>query len=231
MTGKRRGRPAVPAAAADASIPEKADAAVARAVAPYAETLPIRMLSTFSKLGDQPPMLAISGAVLASGILVREPRLARAGVRMIAAHLLATAAKNMVKRRIDRTRPKVLVKEGRYKMRPGDSRAKEQTSFPSGHSAGAVAVAAALAREYPEYRLPALAAGGAIAIAQIPRCTHYPTDVVAGSSIGAISALATGAVIDRLLGAPPAAEGDEDADPRAAVRRGSAVAAAGGFSG
>jgi membrane-associated phospholipid phosphatase len=199
MSGKRA-KTKVPAAAAGASPPEKADVAVTKAVAPYTETLPIRMLSTFSKLGDQPPMLAISGAVLASGILARESRLARAGVRMIAAHLLATAAKNMVKRRIDRTRPRLLVNEGRYKMRPGDNEAKEQTSFPSGHSAGAVAVAAAFAHEYPEYRLPALAAAGTIAIAQIPRCTHYPTDVAAGTAIGAISAVATGAAIDRLLG-------------------------------
>jgi membrane-associated phospholipid phosphatase len=207
MSGKRK-RNLVPEAAADASAPEKADVAVARSVAPYTDSLPIRALSTFSKLGDQPPMLAISGAVLGAGVLARDRRLVRAGVRMIAAHLLATAAKNLVKRRIDRTRPRVLVKEGRYKMRPGRNEAKEETSFPSGHSAGAVAVAAAFGREYPEYRLPAYAVAGAIAVAQIPRCTHYPTDVAAGMAIGAVSAIATSAAIDRLIEALPSSERD-----------------------
>jgi undecaprenyl-diphosphatase len=125
---------------------------------------------------------------------------------MIAAHLVATAAKNLIKRRIDRTRPHLLVDEGRYGMQPGTRKAKEVTSFPSGHSAGAAAVAAAFAREYPEYRLPAYAAAGTIALAQIPRCAHYPTDVAAGIAIGALSAALTGETIDRLEAALPLAE-------------------------
>ena len=41
-----------------------------------------------------------------SGLVRRDGRMARAGARMIAAHLLATAAKNFVKHRVDRTRPR-----------------------------------------------------------------------------------------------------------------------------
>src|ERR1044072_417286 len=127
-------------------------------------------------------MLAISGAVLGAGLLRRDRRMGRTGVRMIAAHLLATAAKNFVKRRVDRTRPNVLVQEGRYEMTPGDKRAKADTSFPSGHSAGAVAVARPFPRDYPEYAVAANLAAATIALAQIPRCAHYPTDVGAGSA-------------------------------------------------
>jgi undecaprenyl-diphosphatase len=226
MSGKRR-RSSAPTAAAGASAPEKADVAVTEAVAPYADSLPVRLLSTFSKLGDQPPMLALSGAVLGAGLLRGDARMARAGGRMIAAHLLATAAKNMIKRRIDRTRPGVLVEEGRYRMKPGKNRAKAVTSFPSGHSAGAIAVAAAFAQEYPEHRAAAYAAAGAIAIAQIPRCAHYPTDVAAGTAIGLLSALAAGSAIDRAGQAVPGS--DEQGSPEDELRGWAAAVREGGI--
>jgi len=76
------------------------------------------------------------------------------------------------------------------KPRKGRSRSKEETSFPSGHSAGAVAVAQAFARELPEYRGAALAGAGFIAVAQVPRGAHYPTDVAAGLAIGWLSEVA-----------------------------------------
>ena len=74
----------------------------------------------------------------------------------------------------------------------GRNTSKEETSFPSGHSAGAAAVARAFARDYPEHAAPAYAAAGALALAQIPRCAHYPTDVGAGLALG----LAAEAVVD-----------------------------------
>ncbi len=173
--------------ATDASAPEKADASVAEAVAPYRETSFVRALSAFSKLGDQPPMRVISGAVLVSGLLLGNQRLRRAGVRMIAAHTLATLAKDFIKHRVDRTRPDQLVDKGRYKMEPGHSEEHEETSFPSGHSAGAVAVARAFAREFPEYAALTESAASLIALGQVPRGTHFPTDVMAGSAIGFVS--------------------------------------------
>lgn len=188
----------VPKPAGDASAVEKADVAVTRAVAPYRKTPPIKALSFYSKMGDQPPMLALSGAVLAFGLLSDDSRVARAGVRMIAAHLLATAVKNVIKGQVDRTRPTVLVKEGRYDMKPGHTDTKEQTSFPSGHSAGAVAVARAFVRDFPDQAPAAYGAAGAIALAQIPRCAHYPTDVATGIAIGCLSEAVTSKLLDRL---------------------------------
>ena len=162
----------------------KADKAALNATRPYQDSVPVRLLSWASELGDQPQLLTLSGSVLLAGLLARDRRLRRAGARMIAAHLLATAAKNFVKRRIDRTRPRSLNGKDDHEPKPGRDTGKEQTSFPSGHSAGAVAVARAFSREFPEHAPAALGAAGLIALAQIPRCAHYPTDVGAGIAIG-----------------------------------------------
>jgi membrane-associated phospholipid phosphatase len=175
------------AAVNDVSALEQADAAVAQAVAPYRHSRTVRLLGWMSEIADQPPLIALCTATLGWGLVSRNPRLARAGARMLASELLATAAKTVVKRSVDRTRPKVLVEEGHYEMHPGDSRGHRINSFPSGHTAGAVTVARAIARDYPEHAAAAYAAAAAIAAIQVPRCTHYPTDIAAGAVVGIAS--------------------------------------------
>ncbi len=162
----------------------KADAAVTDEFSERRASRPMQLLATASDLGDQPQLRLIGGAVLAAGLIGARPRLIRAGFRMLLAHELATVVKNFVKHRVDRTRPRSAVTRRQAKARHGRNTGKEITSFPSGHTAGAVAVAAAFAREFPEYRVPAMAAAGFVGLAQIPRCTHYPTDVGAGALLG-----------------------------------------------
>ncbi|HEU5285418.1 MAG TPA: phosphatase PAP2 family protein, partial [Sphingomicrobium sp.] len=147
------------------------------------------------QLGDQPELRAISAAVVAAGLLAANRRLVRTGVRMLLAHEIATLAKDVIKRRIDRTRPHSARTEAERTAKPGRHTAKTKTSFPSGHSAGAIAVARALAREYPGLQAPALAAAGIVAAAQVPRLNHYPSDVVAGLALGAASEAAADLVM------------------------------------
>jgi membrane-associated phospholipid phosphatase len=174
-----------------------ADEAAAEAALPYRGSPAMEALGRFASLGDQPPLRTLCVAVIAAGVAGRNRRLARAGVRMLVAHTLATLAKDYVKERVDRTRPRSRGDGGKDHIpKPGRHTAKEETSFPSGHSAGAAAVARAFARDYPEYAAPAYAAGGALALAQIPRCAHYPTDVGAGLAIGA----AAEAIVDIGIG-------------------------------
>lgn len=192
----------VPDAVANASAIEQADVAVTKAVAPLRDSALVRALGLVSELADQPPLISICAATLAWGLVTRNPRLARCGSRMLAAELLATALKTVVKDSVDRTRPKVLVEEGRYAFEPGDSHGHPITSFPSGHTAGAVTVARALARDYPDAAPAAYAAAVAVAAVQVPRCTHYPTDIVAGAMIGLVAE----AVVSHLIGTAPTSD-------------------------
>ena len=110
---------------------------------------------------------------------------------MLVSHEAATLAKRAVKNRVERWRPHSADDSAQVKPRKGHSRASELNSFPSGHSAGAFAVASAFAGEYPEYRASALAAAGTVAAVQVPTASHYPSDVAAGTAIG----LATEALV------------------------------------
>lgn len=166
---------------------EQADAAADRAVAPLASSRPVRIAALLSEIGDQPQLRALCLAAIGIGIVGRKPRLARAGVQMLLAHDLATELKNLGKRNIDRTRPRSRRGTDGHRFTAGHHHAKEQTSFPSGHSAGTFSVARAFGRHFPEHRGWALAAAGLIALIQIPRRAHYPSDVIAGTAIGLIA--------------------------------------------
>lgn len=166
---------------------EKADIAVARKASSVRDAPLGKIASVLGEAGDQPPLLALSGLVLGAGLWRRDGRLTRAGVRMLAAELVATAIKDVVKRSVSRIRPNRMLDGERYEMKRGGPYEGKWNSFPSGHTAGAVAVSRALAREYPQARLPAYAAATAIAGAQIPSCNHYPSDIGAGVAIGLLS--------------------------------------------
>ncbi len=108
----------------------------------------------------------------------------RAGLRMLAAHSLATLAKAFVKDGVDRTRPGDAIDKSEYRMQAGDSHAPRLQSMPSGHSAGTVAVAASVLTDYPQVAGPALVGSVAVVSAQLPARNHYLSDVAVGSAIG-----------------------------------------------
>jgi undecaprenyl-diphosphatase len=164
-----------------------------RAFKPYRKTAPIKALRWFGQAGDQLQLRVLCGGLLAAGVLRRDPRMAGAAVRMLVSHEAATLAKKAVKNRVDRVRPHS-ADANQVEPRKGSSKAKVLNSFPSGHSAGAMAVSCAFAAQYPEYRAPALIAGGAVCAAQVPTCSHYPSDVIAGAVIGIATDTVVGAL-------------------------------------
>ncbi|MES2754168.1 MAG: phosphatase PAP2 family protein [Pseudomonadota bacterium] len=166
---------------------QRADRNVAAKAGKRRDTALVQAIGTLSEIGDQPPMVALGVATLLGSAVRRDAKLARTGLRMLAAHALATGAKTVLKRNIDRTRPHAPLNGGVYKAKRGHSHDPALNSFPSGHTAGAVAVARAVARAYPQAAPAALAGAGAIAAVQVPRAQHYVSDITAGLIIGLAS--------------------------------------------
>jgi membrane-associated phospholipid phosphatase len=164
---------------------EKADRRASRkAIKAHAETPPLQWLGAVSGWADQPPVAAICALTTAAGLLHGDARLTRTGLRMGAAFALTTLSKALVKSAVDRTRPREAARRG-YKSGKGRRNAGPVNSFPSGHTGNAVALAGAIAREYPQAAAPAYAVAAGTGALQLPRGAHYGTDVVAGAVIGA----------------------------------------------
>jgi undecaprenyl-diphosphatase len=174
---------------------EELDAAVATALVPMAEEGTIKAIGEVSDLSDQEPLYAGAAAFLAVAALARHGPTWRSGTRILAAHLLATGLRGIIKELVDRTRPDAAARLGRYVFREGQRRDSDYSSFPSGHTAGALAVALAVGRDYPRGRWPALGTAAAASVAQVIRSKHYVSDVVAGAAI----AWGAEVLIDRLI--------------------------------
>src|SRR5437870_759767 len=87
----------------------------------------------------------------------------------------------MLKRTFGRQRPCALEPHCWATLLPPD-----QFSFPSGHSMTAFAVAVTLSLFYPSLEAPLLFCAFSIALSRILLGMHYLSDVVAGSSLGAV---------------------------------------------
>lgn len=191
---------------------ERADLRVTRAIARHRRKPAVKAAGEASEIGDQPPLRAISAAVLLLGLWRRDATLARVGADMLASHTLATAVKDVVKQTVDRTRPDHAIEKG-YRMEKGGSRTHSLSSFPSGHTAGAVAVAEAVAHGFPALAVPARCAAGAVALIQIPRCKHFVSDIAAGAAIGWAAAVSVRAIMRLAEGTGAADQSDARGRP------------------
>ncbi|QEV21262.1 bifunctional phosphatase PAP2/diacylglycerol kinase family protein [Streptomyces alboniger] len=115
------------------------------------------------------------------------PRARRAAVRGVASLALASATINTLgKRSVRRARPLLdtvpLIRQ--LKRQP------ITTSFPSGHSASAVAFATGVALESRAWGAGVAPVAGAVALSRVYTGVHFPGDVVAGAALGAGAAFA-----------------------------------------
>jgi len=166
---------------------EKVDLRVAQGAALDPDGGPGKWVSRFAEMGDQPPLAMLSIAVAAVGAIRRDERLARTGLRMLAALSLSTMAKTIGKGTIDRTRPEEMLDKGNYRLEEGDSKDGQLRSMPSGHSAGVTAVAVAAIQDYPRPLAPAAAVAGAVMAAQLPSRNHFLSDIAAGAALGLVA--------------------------------------------
>lgn len=163
---------------------ERVDIKAGHAAAEWHDHVVVRALKLVRELADQPPLIALSIGTAVVGAARGDRRLARTGARMLASHLAATAIKAAIKRRIDRARPRLFSSDHDHRLTRGDRNEGPHNSFPSGHTAGAMAVSRAILREYPGASGPAYAAAVATGALQLPTGSHFPIDVLAGAAIG-----------------------------------------------
>lgn len=183
---------------------KKAAAALARAeheatatAASKHDTPAVAAVAAVGDLADQPPLFALALGTLALGVVLRRPQLARTGARMLVAEAVATGIKTVVKRSVDRTRPAKALGDGEHKVGHGRGTSDSAfNSFPSGHTAGAVAVAQAAAHGTPAAALPARLAAAGVGAVQLPGGKHYLSDVAVGAAIGWVAERIAGAAVD-----------------------------------
>lgn len=129
--------------------------------------------------------------LIAAFVLVRGDLAHRAAVRraVVAAGLsagLGLALAQVISRLVDRPRPFVAHPDtvhlfAKHAADPG---------FPSDHATAAFAIAVALLLRSRRWGAIALAAATVLAVTRVAMGIHYPTDVLAGAALGALSALA-----------------------------------------
>lgn len=73
-------------------------------------------------------------------------------------------------------------------------------SFPSGHTAAAVAFASGVARELPQARLPLDSLAALVGYSRVHTGVHYPGDVIAGALLGGAIAEISTDMLARLCG-------------------------------
>ena len=197
---------------------EDADIALSETVSAERKNPWVKALGTLGDMGDQPQLATLSACTLAFGLISGRPRVAIAGANMLLSFGVATAMKAAIKKTVSRTRPSLMLDEGTYAVEPLGPDEGAWHSFPSGHTAGSVAVARALARSCPEAALPAYAAAALIAGIQLPTAHHFASDIVAGAAIGfaadALVERATRLVLETLTEPPEPDELGEAAPKR-----------------
>jgi len=131
--------------------------------------------------------LASAGLLAMSG-----PRGRRAGLSgLLAAFTTAGVVNVLVKPLGRRGRPD---RAGARIPRVRHVRMPSSHSFPSGHTAAAVAFADGAGRELPAARLPLYALAAAVGYSRVHTGVHYPGDVLAGAALGVAVAEVTARV-------------------------------------
>lgn len=121
------------------------------------------------------PALAL--ALVASGRPGHEALLAGAAAALVANVLLV-----LVKRRVRRRRPCDEAPHPLFR----DLKPPDPFSFPSGHSMNAFAVCTVLALQFPAAAPPLALLAGSIAASRVVLGMHYVSDVIVGSTLGAL---------------------------------------------
>mgnify|MGYP002641255532 CR=1 FL=1 len=122
--------------------------------------------------------------LLLIAIIVKQSQLRKKSILLLSSVLLSSLISTTLKYIIDRPRP-FTTHDFIEKLSVGGS-----PSFPSGHTTEAFAFAVALCIAYPRWYIiiPSLLWASAIGYTRISLGVHYPSDVLAGATIGIATA-------------------------------------------
>jgi membrane-associated phospholipid phosphatase len=127
-----------------------------------------------------------SGLVIAILIWQLDPPRRRMLVPMALTLLITAGVVTVMKQTIGRGRPSAVNDAAQLNAPPGDNDSKRE-SFPSGHSAAAVATTVVLAALYPRGRAVFWGLAIACAVLRYVNNAHWPSDVFAGITVGYIT--------------------------------------------
>jgi membrane-associated phospholipid phosphatase len=151
-----------------------------------------RKLSRLTQAADYSRLWLGSAAILAA---TRGSHGRRAAVTGLASIVVTSAAANLVFKPLGR-RPRPDPSQA-----PVDRRAPmpASSSFPSGHSASAMAFATGVGTVLPLEAVPIRALATTVAYSRVHTGVHYPADVLAGAFLGTTLAQITARGLDRWL--------------------------------
>lgn len=165
------------------------DTAVFTAIAQTSSPWLDRAMPRLTRAADHSKLwIGLAGLLALTG----RPRARRAALRGLAALGVTSLLANQVAKRLNR-RPRPAV--GAVPSARLARRIPTSTSFPSGHSASAMAFASGVAAEIPALGVPLRTLAGLVGLSRVATGAHYPSDVVAGFALGGAIAWATNRVV------------------------------------
>jgi membrane-associated phospholipid phosphatase len=171
---------------------ERIDHAVYAAVAGTSTPLFDAAMRRLSRAANYSRLSIASSVVLATACGPSGRRAARAGLASVAA---TSAFVNLIIKPVGHRRRPNRSLEGVPLAR--QVRMPTSASFPSGHTAAAVAFASAAGRVLPAAGVPLHSLAALVAYSRVHTGVHYPGDVIAGALLGAVIADLTGGAINR----------------------------------
>lgn len=135
-----------------------------------------------NRLGSGAALVGVSGVFILLGVILKQAPLRTTGVESLIAHAIAGLTAQALKHLIGRPRPRLT--HGETIFLAGPSFDPGLDSFPSGHAAASFAVATVLARRFPATSWLLYVMAVVVAVSRIVRGSHFPTDVLAGISLG-----------------------------------------------
>ena len=181
-----------------------ADGWLVSALAPVRTEVGRRVMLVLTQLGDGAVDFGLAAAVIAAGWALGRSHLVQAGLRAAVALAAAGIAVQVVKHLACRARPMAAAAGTFFHGVPCLGGGPAVFSFPSGHATMATALALALGLRVPALRLPAAAGAAVVWVSRVYLGAHFPSDVLAGATIGAIAGVLAAAPGGRPAPPPPA---------------------------